>query len=216
MPHVICLALDLHDRHPARDTPFDGGALILGEIHPRRASEEPEDLFEDSLDGLPSGFLKRLGRGLGQVRVPADPSEFLGDAFGREDEIDRARRDGVPGHLLELGRVVLGEGDSAFGFDGLDPQAAVGSRSRQNHPDRPLAVPLRERDHEVIDAVVPAAADGLPGGEVERFLQDRHDRVRWNHIGMTGFHSHPGFNLLNRNLTHSREELGHQRFVRGI
>jgi hypothetical protein len=75
-----------------------------------------------------------------EVHLPAIPGEDVRHLHYRQHEIDRARRDRAPRHAV-VARVarVLRDDEPAFLFHRLQPEAAVGSRSRKNYTDGALA-----------------------------------------------------------------------------
>ena len=85
-----------------------------------------------------------------------DPCQFLRDVLRREHEIHAAGRHGAARHRVVAGRVVLGESDSAFRLDRLQPQRAVGRGAGKNHADGPLALVLRQRLEKEIDRTMRA------------------------------------------------------------
>ena len=86
-----------------------------------------------------------------------DTGDFMGDALGREDEIDDAGGDGAFGHGIVFGGLILGEGDTAFGLNGFEAQGAVGGGSGEHDADGPSGLILGEGFKEGVNGAMGAA-----------------------------------------------------------
>ena len=93
----------------------------------------------------------RLGRSARDVRMLGQARELERDRLGREHEIDAARGRGAARHRVVLGRIVLREGDAAFGLDGLQPERAVGRGAGEDDPDGAFVLVLGQRLEKEVD-----------------------------------------------------------------
>ena len=102
--------------------------------------------------------------------MPGNANQLAGDAFGRQDKVDRAGGDDAARHAVMLGGgLILSEGDAALGMDFGHAQGAVGAGTRENHADGVGALIFGERAHESVDGHG-LAANLFAGREVQSAL----------------------------------------------
>ena len=78
--------------------------------------------------------------------------ERVGNVRQRQDEIDGPRHDRAPGHaVVACFAGILGDHQAAHFLDGLETQAAVGARSREDHADRALPIFLRQGPQQEVE-----------------------------------------------------------------
>ena len=83
--------------------------------------------------------------------MPGDPGQLVGYRLRRQDEVDAACRHGAAWHRVIARRFVLGEGDTPFALDRLQPERAVGGGAREDHADGALALVGGQRLEEGVD-----------------------------------------------------------------
>jgi hypothetical protein len=83
------------------------------------------------------------------------PGKLPSDFCGRKHVVDSSGCNRVPRHAAKTSRVfILGECDSALGFDGPNAHTAVGCIAGQNHSDGPAPLHMRERTEEDVNRQV--------------------------------------------------------------
>src|SRR6266404_6291822 len=129
---VIVISFNFVEQHAPQGSPFQCARLVQSEINAVSFLQYSQNPFEaipgwfEVLDFLRFWFLE--GDNIG---VFADPSELSGDCLRGEHEIDTARSNGAARHAVILcRRSALGEGDPSLGFDRLQTERSVRSRSR--------------------------------------------------------------------------------------
>ncbi len=158
--------------------------------------EQQQNLVEDALFlgqlRLPGGGRRRDEGMVGQA------GQLAGDLIGREDEIDVACGNGAFRHAGVLGGGdLLGEGDAAFGLDGLEAQDPVGGGARQDHSDGPAALVLGQRAQEVVNG--PLHPPGLdPTGQAQHALLQTHGDARGRNVDAVRLHPHAVLHLGDR------------------
>src|SRR5262249_47786607 len=86
----------------------------------------------------------------------------------------------APWHLRKLrGLLVLGEGETARGFDGAQPRSAVASATGKEHTNATAAASFGERFKELVDSYIKLLR---PANEPQRAIFHHHAFVRRLHI----------------------------------
>src|SRR5436309_11248835 len=83
--------------------------------------------------------------------MPRDALQLAADFLRTEDEIDGPSGDGAVRHAVEARRVVLGEGDTSLGFDGLRAEGSVGGGAGEDDADSAAPLIFRQRTEECVD-----------------------------------------------------------------
>ncbi len=144
MARVVPQPVHLVQHHAAGDAAVESACLVLAEVDVRSLAQDLQDLAE--IRRVRGRFAP--GRRGSHQRMPGDARDLLGDPVRGKHEVHAAAGDGAARHAGLLRRVVLGEGDAAFGLDLLQPQGAVGGGAGENHPDRPVLLVIRQGTEE--------------------------------------------------------------------
>ena len=139
---IFLETLRLSHHHPAVQPAQNGGLLVLREIDARccvRSSSSSRCRVVPS----PASSLFRLCSDAPSRWAMAANSSAI--RRGGKNEIHHPGGDGAARHAIELGGLVLGEGDSALRLDAFQPQGAVGGRARE-HYSHCIGVELSARE----------------------------------------------------------------------
>ncbi len=175
--------LRLPHQHPAVQPAQNRGLLVLREIDAGVTAQQQEQPVQGGAVAGQFAF-----RFLQMHRAMGDRGQFLGNPARGKNEIHHPRGDGAPRHAIELGGLVLGEGDSAFRLDALQSQGAVRCRAREHHPHRIEAELVSEGVEESIDRLE-ALAGRRPRLENQRAVANQHQAVRRDNVNVVRFDS---------------------------
>ena len=152
---------------------------------------------------------ERPPRDIGMLR---DAGQLLRDLRRRQNKIHTARRDRASRHRVVFGRFILREGDSALGFDRLQPQGAVGRRAGKITPMAQsfwsCASDSRKKSIERCGRVALRARL-----EFQHPRRDRQVGVGRNHIDAIGRDPQIICHLVHRHRRGPREQMRQRAFV---
>ena len=168
----------------------------------------------DELLFVASGRLLLLRAwGIRNIRVPADPYKFSGNALRRQNEIHAVGGHGGLRHAGELraGRL-LSKRHATRGFDGLNARRAIRASAGKDYPDRPASTLVSQGPQEAINGHV-SSRRLRTRGQLERPGCDDKIDVGRHDVYMVGFHSHAIGRLTDWHGGGSRKNLRQQAVV---
>ena len=172
---VVLEAGLLAQGHAPPQAPIERGRFVSRKINPGLPLEQHQKFFH--VGGVRRPFAGRLGRGRQHVGMAAEPAELLPDAIRRENEIHTTRADGAARHaVISGGLFILGKGDAALGFDGLQAKGAIAGRAGKNDANSFALLVLGQGFEKDIDGAVQSGA-ALARLQLEYAPRDEHAHV---------------------------------------
>ncbi len=201
---VILEPFDLEQRHAPPGAAQQSRLLVEVEVVARGGLHQREDRVEAAALGFERPCV-RIAR-LAEIGAAGQARDFHGDALGRQDGVDAARRDGAARHgVIPGGQRVLREAEAAGGLDRLESQGAVGAGAGEDHADGIAGLDLRQRAEEEIDRHV-LARGYRPRQELQVSVPDRHVHVGRDDVDVVGLDAHAVQRLGNRHRGRAGEE----------
>ena len=180
--------VDLQRQHAPADAAAEGLALVVLEIVADLAAQQ-----------LAKRFGLAVVHTLAAIGCRAERRGVVGQPIGhvrhRQDRVDAAGLDGVPGHIDRHRPVLvtaLGEDEAAVFMDRADAARTVVAVARQHHRHRPRSQGFGQRREELVDRIARALlskADELQGVVLEgehRAGENDMNRVRAHRLAPHG------------------------------
>ena len=146
--------------------------------------------------------------------APFVADQRLGDLRRRKHEIDVARRDGALRHAVIVGFAdFLRDDEAAFRLDRLEPNAAVGAGSREDHADRARAAFARQRIQQEVERQAHAVPRLRPRKPQRRLVVHREIDAGRNDIDALAFDRHSVGRLQDRHRRVAGEQVDHHAVV---
>ena len=208
-PDIPIHRRDPGQRHAPPDAPLKGARLVEPEIVGGFRAQKVDDLLQPGLC-----LIRR-------VETARCPSLTVFDQRFRhlrlrKDKINRARRNRAARHAVIGGLTrLLRDHQPAFLLHGLQPKAAIGARSRQDHTDGARTAVLRQRIQQKVEWQ-PRPVARLRLREVQRAVADGQIGSRGNHIDVIGLDRHAVGCLLHRHRGMAGQQIDHHAFVCGV
>ncbi len=200
---VVDQGFDPAHRHAPSDAPAQRRLLVGAKVRTARGAQ----LLEHSGEPFAVFVAVFLGRGIGRlgvgwrnrpaddVRVPTQSLQLIGDAFGREHEVDPASGDGAARHAVVLRRRrLLRECDAASSLDRLQAERPIRAHAGKDHADRLPAPDVGQRLEERVDRHVRRAGRDSRDELQKAVFEDQAFGRRYD-VNLIRFYSHVALHL---------------------
>ena len=180
---------------------MDGAGFVEGEIDARMMAQQEQHSFEAVFlfdlgywvlcreghsTGFSAGSQLLVGlQGVSQRRMPGDPGQFLRDHLGGHHDVHTTGGDRAAGHGIVFRRIVLSEGNPAFGLDSLQTQGAVRGGTGEDDTDGTFAKVLGHGFKKMIDGAVGPVLQ-LTALQFKYALLEDHTRVGGYDVDVVG------------------------------